>query len=119
VPFAEGALYRVHVPGDLLDLILVVLAAGFAVGGYRQGFIVGVLGVIGFLGGAVAGVVVCAGIAQALAHGRSQQAMVAVVVVLAALTGQLLGSLAGAALRSHLPGARLRSWMRLAEPRSA
>jgi S1-C subfamily serine protease len=91
------------VPGDLLDLILVVLAAVFAVSGYRQGFVIGVLGVIGFLGGAVAGAVVCAGIAQALAHGRSQQAMVAVVVVfLAALAGQLLGSLAGAALRSHL-----------------
>ncbi len=103
MPLADGARYPQHVPGDLLDLILVVLAAAFAVSGYRQGFVVGVLGVIGFLGGAVAGAVVCASIAQALAHGRSQQAMIAVVVVfLAALAGQMLGSLAGAVLRSHL-----------------
>ena len=39
-------------PGDLLDVILVALAAAFAVEGYRQGFVVGALGVIGFLGGA-------------------------------------------------------------------
>jgi S1-C subfamily serine protease len=103
VPLVEGARYSQRVPGDPLDLILVALAAVFAVSGYRQGFVVGVLGVIGFLAGAVAGAVVCAGVAQALAHGRSQQAMVAVVVVfLAALAGQLLGSLAGAVLHSHL-----------------
>ena len=90
-------------PGDLLDVILVVLAAAFAVDGYRQGFVVGVLGVIGFLSGAAAGALVSPGIAQALVGSPSQQALVAIVVVfLVALTGQLLGSLAGAALRSRL-----------------
>jgi S1-C subfamily serine protease len=91
------------VPGDLLDVILVVLAAAFAVEGYRQGFVVGALGVIGFLGGAAAGAVVSPGIAQALTQSRSQRALAAIVVVfLVALAGQLLASLAGAALRSHL-----------------
>ena len=90
-------------PGDLLDLILVVLAAAFAVEGYRQGFVVGALGVIGFLSGAAAGAVVTPGIAGALTQSRSRQALVAIVVVfLVALTGQLLASLAGAALRSRL-----------------
>jgi S1-C subfamily serine protease len=91
------------VPGDLLDVILVVLAAAFAVEGYRQGFVVGALGVIGFLSGAAAGAVVSPGIAQALTQSRSQRALVAIVVVfLVALTGQLLASLAGAALRWRL-----------------
>jgi S1-C subfamily serine protease len=91
------------VPGDLLDVILVVLAAAFAVEGYRQGFVVGALGVIGFLSGAAAGAVLSPGIAQALVRSPSQQALVAIVVVfLVALTGQLLASLAGAALRSRL-----------------
>jgi S1-C subfamily serine protease len=91
------------VPGDLLDVILVVLAAAFAVEGYRQGFVVGALGVIGFLGGAAAGAVISPGIAQALVGSPSQQALVAIIVVfLVALTGQLLASLAGAALRSRL-----------------
>jgi len=84
-------------------VILVVLAAAFAVEGYRQGFVVGALGVIGFLGGAAAGAVISPGIAQALVRSPSQQALVAIVVVfLVALTGQLLASLAGAALRSRL-----------------
>jgi S1-C subfamily serine protease len=91
------------VPGDLLDVILIVLAAAFAVDGYRQGFVVGALGVIGFLGGAAAGAVISPGIAQALVHSPSQQALVAIIVVfLVALAGQLLASLAGAALRSRL-----------------
>ena len=37
--------------GDLLDLILVVLVVAFAVAGYRQGFIIGVLSFAGFIGG--------------------------------------------------------------------
>ena len=99
----RGALYREWVPGDLLDVILVVLAAAFAVDGYRQGFVVGVLGVIGFLSGAAAGAVAAAGLAQALVRSPSQQALVAIVLVfLVALAGQLLASLAGAALRSRL-----------------
>jgi len=51
----------VHV--DLLDLALLVVAAAFAVSGYRQGFVVGVLSFAGFLGGAVAGAAGAAGAA--------------------------------------------------------
>jgi hypothetical protein len=40
---SDEGLYREWVPGDLLDVILVVLAAAFAVDGYRQGFVVGAL----------------------------------------------------------------------------
>jgi S1-C subfamily serine protease len=98
-----GPVYREWVPGDLLDVILVVLAAAFAVDGYRQGFVVGALGVIGFLSGAAAGALLAPGIAQALVRSPSQQALLAIVVVfLVALAGQLLASLAGAALRSRL-----------------
>ncbi len=83
-------------PGDLLDVILVVLAAAFAMDGYRQGFVVGALGVVGFLCGAAAGAVISPGIAQALVRSPSQQALVAIIVVfLVALAGQLLASLAG------------------------
>src|SRR5262252_3758114 len=100
-----GARYRKWVPGDLLDVFLVVLAAAFAVEGYRQGFVVGALGVIGFLTAAAAGAALAPGIAQALVRSPSQQALVAIVVVfLVALAGQLLASLAGAALRSRLAG---------------
>ena len=39
----------------MLDLILIVVVVAFAVSGYRQGFIVGVLSCIGFLVGAAVG----------------------------------------------------------------
>src|SRR5947207_12925115 len=97
------ALYGGAVPGDLLDLILIALAAAFAVAGYRQGFIVGVLSFVGFLGGAAVGAVFSPAIARALVSGPARQALVAIIVVfLAAMIGQLVASLAGAAVRSRV-----------------
>jgi len=99
----EMALYGGAVPGDLLDLILIALAAAFAVAGYRQGFIVGVLSFVGFLGGAAIGAVFSPAIARALVSGPARQALVAIIVVfLAAMAGQLVASLAGAAVRSRV-----------------
>lgn len=89
--------------GDLLDLILVALAAAFAVAGYRQGFIVGVLSFVGFLGGAAIGAVFSPSIARTFVSSQNQQALVAIVVVfIAAMLGQLGASLAGAAVRSRV-----------------
>ena len=53
--------------GDLLDLALIVVAAAFAVSGYRQGFIVGSLSFIGFVGGAVLGAQFGPAISRAIA----------------------------------------------------
>jgi S1-C subfamily serine protease len=90
-------------PGDLLDLILIVLAAAFAVAGYRQGFIVGVLSCIGFLAGAAVGATFSPGVARFLVHGSSQQALVAIILVfIAAMVGQLLASLLGVVARSRV-----------------
>jgi uncharacterized membrane protein required for colicin V production len=63
------------VPGDLLDLILIVLAAAFAVAGYRQGFIVGMLSCIGFLVGAAVGATFSPALARFMVHSMSQQAL--------------------------------------------
>jgi S1-C subfamily serine protease len=91
------------VPGDLLDLILVVLAAAFAVAGYRQGFIVGMLSCIGFLAGAAIGATFSPALAKFLVHTPAQQALVAIIVVfITAMIGQLLASLVGVALRSRV-----------------
>lgn len=97
------ALYGGAVPGDLLDLILIALAAAFAVAGYRQGFIVGVMSFIGFLGGAAVGALFSPAVARTLVSGPAQQALVAIIVVfLAAMVGQLIASLIGAAMRSQV-----------------
>jgi len=97
------ALYGGAVRGDLLDLILIALAAAFAVAGYRQGFIVGVLSFVGFLGGAAIGAVFSPAIARTLVSSAASQALVAIIVVfLAAMIGQFVASLAGAAMRSRV-----------------
>jgi S1-C subfamily serine protease len=91
------------VPGDLLDVILVALAAWFAVTGYREGFIVGVFGCVGFLAGGAAGAAFVPGLARLVVHGEAQQVIAALIMVfVTAVLGQLLASLAGVAVRRRL-----------------
>jgi S1-C subfamily serine protease len=91
------------VPGDLLDLILIVLVIAFAVAGYRQGFIIGVLSFVGFIGGGAIGAAFAPRIARAIAANPGWQAVTAIIVVfLAAMIGQLLASGVGVAMRSRL-----------------
>jgi S1-C subfamily serine protease len=91
------------VPGDLLDLILIVLLIAFGVAGYRQGFIIGVLSFAGFIGGGAIGALFGPHIARAITKNSAWQAIVAILVVfLAAMIGQLLASAVGVAVRSRL-----------------
>jgi S1-C subfamily serine protease len=91
------------VRGDLLDLILIVLAAAFAVAGYRQGFIIGVLSFAGFVGGVALGAAFAPRISRALAASLNVQAFLAILVVfIAAMAGMLLTSGLGVAVRSRL-----------------
>src|SRR6516162_10475962 len=86
---------------DLLDLALVVLAAAFAISGYRQGFIVGSLSFIGFVGGAVLGAQFGPAISRAIVGGQTQQDVVAVILLVSfAIIGQFVASSIGAAMRS-------------------
>jgi S1-C subfamily serine protease len=91
------------VPGDFLDLILVVLVVAFAVAGYRQGFIIGVLSFVGFIGGGAIGAAFAPKIARAITVNAGWQAVTAIIVVfLTAMIGQLLASGLGVAMRSRL-----------------
>jgi S1-C subfamily serine protease len=93
------------VSGDLLDLILLVLIAAFAVAGWRQGFIIGILSLAGFIGGAALGAVIAPGISRAIAHTASAQAVIAIIVVfMSAVLGMLLASGIGVAVRSRVTG---------------
>jgi len=91
------------VPGDFLDLILVALAAAFAVAGYRQGFIIGVMSFAGFTGGAVLGIYFAPGLAKAVTAAQGPQAVLAIIIVFAAaVVGMLIASTLGVALRSKV-----------------
>ncbi len=89
--------------GDLLDLALAVAAVGFAVSGYRQGFIVGTLSFIGFVGGAVLGAEFGPAISRAIVGGQTQQDVVAVVLLVSgAIIGQFVASSVGAYVRQAM-----------------
>jgi uncharacterized membrane protein required for colicin V production len=89
------------VRGDVLDLILLVVVAAFAVSGYRQGFIVGILSFFGFVGGALLGAEFGPSISRALVGGQTQQDIIAVVLLVSfAVIGQFIASSIGAAMRS-------------------
>lgn len=91
--------------GDWLDLVLIALASAFAVAGYRQGFIIGVLSFVGFTGGALAGIYLAPGIAMALTSRQNLQAVLAIIgVFAAAVVGMLVTSAFGVLLRSRVTG---------------
>jgi S1-C subfamily serine protease len=93
------------VPGDLLDLILIALIAAFAVAGYRQGFIIGVLSLAGFVVGVTVGAAIAPSVSHALAKSLSWQAFLAILVVFGmAVLGMLVASTLGVAVRSRLTG---------------
>jgi S1-C subfamily serine protease len=97
-------------PDYLLDLVLVVAALLFAISGYRQGFVVGLLSFVGFLGGGVLGAKVAPRLAETEFLENLPRALVGLaVVVLAAGLGQLLATLVGGGLRRRLvrDGARI------------
>jgi S1-C subfamily serine protease len=91
------------VRGDLLDLVLLGLAVLFAVSGYRQGFIIGSLSFVGFVGGAVLGAEFGPDIARAIVGGQTQQDVVAVVLLVSfAIVGQFVASSVGAYVRQTM-----------------
>jgi S1-C subfamily serine protease len=91
------------VRADLLDLALLVIAVGFAVSGYRQGFIVGSLSFIGFVGGAVLGAEFGPSISRAIVGGQTQQDVVAVILLIVfAIVGQFVFSSVGAYVRQSM-----------------
>jgi S1-C subfamily serine protease len=91
------------VHGDLLDLALLVLAAAFAASGYRQGFIVGSLSFVGFVGGAVLGAEFGPALSRAIVGGQTQQDVVAVILLVTfAIVGQFVASSIGAYVRQSM-----------------
>ena len=84
---------------DLLDLLLLLACAGFAVSGYRQGFIIGVLSFVGFFGGGVLGARYATTMHSWFGgHGRSAVFGLVVVFVAAAI-GQILATVVGDVVR--------------------
>lgn len=90
----------------MLDILLLAAAAWFAVVGYRQGFVVGILSVTGFLGGGLVTVYALPVLWDALTGGRKVGTTIAVVavvvVIVVASVGQALTTHLGGRLRRHI-----------------
>lgn len=89
--------------GDLLDVVLLSASLLFAVSGYRQGFVVGVLSFFGFLGGGVLGAAFAPTLARTGPFTSFPRTTTAIVVVfLFASLGQVLATFVGSAVRQRL-----------------
>lgn len=90
-------------PGDLLDVVLAVAVVLFAISGYRQGFVVGVLSFVGFLGGGILGAQLAPSVADWPLLVDLPRAVVGLAVVfLFASIGQVLATLVGGAVRRRI-----------------
>lgn len=87
----------------MLDLILLALLIGYAISGYRQGLVVGVLSLGGFLGGAVLAMWVGPTLASGLEPGVQRSIIVLLGVILTAWLGQFIGAMIGSRLRDEVP----------------
>jgi S1-C subfamily serine protease len=87
---------------NVLDVILVLVAIGYGISGYRQGFLIGALGVVGLLGGGLGGVLLTPFVLNQFEPSMTISLVALGVVVICALVGQAIGSSIGAKLRSKV-----------------
>lgn len=85
-----------------LDLVLLVSAVSFAVSGYRQGFVAGVLAFTGFLAGGVAGLLLAPTLVSSLDPGLGQSVLAVGLVLLAATVGQVTLGWVGSMVRDRI-----------------
>jgi S1-C subfamily serine protease len=96
------------VPGTLVDLTLVALMLVFALNGYRQGFVIGLLSFVGFFGGALIGLQLGPLLAQHFADDPIRVLVSLAAVFGLAAAGQAVAGFVGAQLREAIsnPSAR-------------
>ena len=85
-----------------IDILLVISAISFGFSGYRQGFVVGVLAFVGFLGGGVLGLLVAPTAVQRLNAGLFQSLVAIAVVLVMATIGQVALAWLGGMVRDRI-----------------
>jgi S1-C subfamily serine protease len=87
---------------SLVDWIIIVAAIGYAVGGYRNGAVVGLFSLVGFFGGAALGAQLARPLGSHLAGGQAQVPVAIVCVLMVSMAGQLLAVWGGGHLRQRI-----------------
>ena len=91
---------------NVLDVIIVLAAIAYGVGGFRNGAVVGVFSMIGFFGGAILGAQLAVPLGRTLADGRTQIPIAIVCVLFISMIGQLLGVWVAGHIRARFVNAR-------------
>jgi len=94
--------YPERMYGSLVDVVLIVLMIIFAVNGYRQGFLIGLLSFVGFFGGAAIGLQLGPFFANFLTQPSARILISLLTVLTFAIGGQATASWLGARLRSTI-----------------
>jgi S1-C subfamily serine protease len=87
----------------VIDVVLLLIMLGYAISGFRQGLVVGVLSLGGFVGGAVAAMFLAPVLLGQLQPGPQRSVIVLLAVILTAWVGQFIGALVGGRLREAVP----------------
>jgi S1-C subfamily serine protease len=91
------------VSGSVIDIVLLLLMVMFAVNGYRQGFLVGLLSFVGFFGGALLGLQLGPLIAENFFTSDPARVVISLSAVFGlAVAGQALASFLGNRLRNAI-----------------
>lgn len=88
--------------GSLLDIVLLVAVLVFAISGYRQGFVIGILSFVGFFGGALVGLQLAPQLVERFDDDITRMALALGVVFFTAIIGQTIAVLIGSKLRDQL-----------------
>lgn len=88
--------------GSFVDIVLVVLVVLFAINGYRQGFVVGVLSFVGFIGGALIGLQLAPYAATRFDTPSGKVIASLVVILVVAILLQALASVLGSRIRRSI-----------------
>ena len=86
----------------MVDLVLLLLMVVFAINGYRQGFLVGLLSFIGFFGGALLGLQLGPLVAQQFDRDSLRVVISLLAIFGLAAAGQAVAGFVGARLRNAL-----------------
>jgi S1-C subfamily serine protease len=87
---------------NLVDLVIVVAAIAYGVAGFRNGFVVGLFSLTGFVLGALIGAQIAQPIGRGLANGIAEVPVAVGVLLLCAFLGQLAGVWLGALVRRQI-----------------
>ena len=91
----------------MIDVVLLLIMLGYAISGFRQGLVVGVLSLGGFVGGAVLAMLIAPLLLGGMESGPQRSVIVLLAVILTAWVGQFAGAMVGGRVREAVPSGPL------------